>query len=263
MHTAGGKEKLVQVIQQINDLAPEKSMAVCTLPDTPRETCARGMSDEERLFDEELWACGQFTDPRWFIPHECADDRSAAHSICRRWVCGRLVVADKAKAKNEWFMQSEIALARRPLQKPIVKLPKLRDLLLPESLSAHEDLRTGDRPRPGREQAQAQKGQEVNLSLISMALRDMNFEAGSTLTVISLTPYIEDLTHALVAFRMEAKNSPNICNIQAASLRSMSFHMDKGTFDFDVARLQSALLEHWQSKALDCPASSTTRTLPP
>eukprot|EP00969_Alexandrium_andersonii_P117132 5179877-Alexandrium_andersonii.AAC.1 len=61
------------------------------MPDKARASSARGISDEERIVDDELWAKQQFTDSRWVVPYESPDGRATSHANSKRWMVGCLL----------------------------------------------------------------------------------------------------------------------------------------------------------------------------
>ena len=49
----------LQLVQQLNDLAPNVTASILTMPDKARASSHRGLADEENAIQKELWALHQ------------------------------------------------------------------------------------------------------------------------------------------------------------------------------------------------------------
>jgi hypothetical protein len=79
-----------------------------------------------------------------------------------------------------------------------VRLPRQKDLLLPESLDPHKDCRVAERARPGSEQVCAQKGVEAASTLLASALLDVEVPPEAGLLVVNLAEYVGEMAGCLV-----------------------------------------------------------------
>ena len=111
----------------------------------------------------------------------------------RRFSAGRVVGNIDAADTNLWLTSSELCLCGRPLNDNPV-LPLSKDLILPESLSAEDDLRQAERQRPSVEATSAQKGVERWCALLqSMLTVSGNGLKDKSVVILNLTPYVEDV----------------------------------------------------------------------
>ncbi|CAK9040042.1 unnamed protein product [Durusdinium trenchii] len=199
---ANSKERmgeLMQAIACINDIQPSKNIGIVECAEHPRKSSRRGHADEEKELQEELWALRQQCDTRWILPFEVPAS-AEAHSSRRRWSFGRLVTNKEAEETNQFMVASELALAGRPLTDKKIVIPLSKDLLLPESLEADEDLKQADRQRPSAEAIAAQKGSDRYLALFrSLFSLSGDGLAKQAVILINLTGYVEELGAA--AFR--------------------------------------------------------------
>ena len=98
------------------------------------------------------------------------------------------------EADNPWVNNSEFGCAGRPLSDEKILLPLSRELLLPESLDADNDLRFAERTRPSPEALAAQKGQHRWLTMLRSLLNMTNYSLKcKPVMLLNLTPYVEDL----------------------------------------------------------------------
>ena len=126
----------------------------------------------------------------------------------RRWCSGRIVVNKDAEETNIFTVASELALAGRPLIDKKVYIPLSKDLLLPESLEADEDLRQAERQRPSAEAIAAQKGSERYIALFR-SLLSLSGDGLSkhVVLLVNLTGYVEELGCAVTRPALET-----LCN---------------------------------------------------
>jgi len=253
-HAANRMAAVIQAVSSTAKQNPTKTLALSILPDVPRDSCARGLCDEERKFDDEMWAAGMFTDCRFIVPHQPADTRADSHNSSRRWLMGRAACDHDTRENNEWVDASEICVAGRPLKKHVVSLPKLKDMVVPESLDADKDVRASDYSRPNVKQGSAQKGIELNAVMLASALQDMQFEEGAALLIVNMTPYLEEVALAFIELRMQAVVKPNLLPVAQDRLRYISFCVGEvKEFNYGVGRCQHSLVSPWQKKLLDTP----------
>ena len=92
--------------------SPERTVVACVLPDKPKASSARGLADEEELFQKSMWVLKQCCDDRFVIlfnPPVVSDKKSSI----RRWSMGRFVTSSNDVDKNVWVNNSELYLAAR------------------------------------------------------------------------------------------------------------------------------------------------------
>ena len=189
---------LAKTAAALNSINKERNGTLLILPDLARPSCARGLADEEQQIQSNLWAQQQHIDTRWIHTFE-VEDRSANLSQLRRWTSGRIAVHIDAKDTNKWISDGELAVAGRPLacygKQNVV--PKTSQVVIPENLSADDDLRLAERKRPGKETMIAQKGVGNYASILIACMKGLPFGKDLPLLVVNLTGYIEDM--AIVA----------------------------------------------------------------
>ena len=104
------------------------------------------------------------------------------------------MVNKDAEDSNQFLIASELALAGRPLTDKKIIIPLSKDLLLPESLEADEDLKQAERQRPSAEAIAAQKGSDRYLALIRSLLNlSGDGLAKQAVVLLNLTGYVEEL----------------------------------------------------------------------
>lgn len=100
----------------------------------------------------------------------------------------------EAADTNVFATCSELGSCGRPLGDVKVVMPLSKDLLLPEALSAEDDLRFAERQRPSPETVAAQKGKDrwviLLRSLLTMNGHDMT---GKPCIIVNFTSYVEDV----------------------------------------------------------------------
>lgn len=187
-------EAAIAFIGRLTAENPEGTAVVVTMPDRPKDGSKRGLADEEGPIEKELWMRKLWADRRWIMPFNLPKS-AANHSNMRRWTSGRMVVETESKDSNTWLLQSELSLAGRPLAAgvEIGELPLQRDLVLLESVSPNEDLRTADRQRPSPEQVVSQKGAAMMETLLQSALADMDDIKNRPVLVVNVFGFIEDI----------------------------------------------------------------------
>ena len=111
-----------------------------------------------------------------------------------------------ARSKNAILMGSELAVAGRPLHDGAVKLPRQRDLLLPESLQADSDIRVSAISRPSPEQVRAQKGRDKHISMLRSCLTINKEALKGPVLICNLTGYVEDMGSAASQPRLFCKS---------------------------------------------------------
>ena len=154
-------EQLCKGVAMLNDVSPLKTITCLTTPDVPKASSAHGLADEESSIQPVLWGLRQYCDARWIITFDPAPN-SAPFTGMRRWSQGRFVVNFDAKEENVWLNNSEFSIVGRPLRAAPV-LPAQRNLLIPES---PESVRVADRLRPSARQVCAQKGVELQGTML-------------------------------------------------------------------------------------------------
>lgn len=99
-----------------------------------------------------------------------------------------------AQNDNQWVNASELGVAGRPLALESLVLPLSKDILVPESLSAEDDLKQAERQRPSTETCSAQKGVKKWIGLLKSGLTmpGTSFLKGKTVVLLNITGYIED-----------------------------------------------------------------------
>ena len=132
-----------------------------------------------------------------FVSHETVVDTfinllGIQSFLSRRWSTGRLVVSSANTDTNKWLNSSELSIAGRPLSTDTIYLPRQRDLLLPESVSADDDLRLADRTRPSPEQVSAQKGREKMNAMWGSLFKLSEWSPPGPVLLVNLTGYVED-----------------------------------------------------------------------
>ena len=110
----------------------------------------------------------------------------------RRWSTGRLVVSGDHADTNLWLNHSELSIAGRPLTESKIFLPRQRDLLLPESVSADTDLRLSERLRPSHKEVSAQKGREKLAAMWQSLFKLADWQPPGPVLICNLTGYVED-----------------------------------------------------------------------
>lgn len=97
-------------------------------------------------------------------------------------------------SSNVWLQNSELGLAGRPLSDDRVVAPLSRQLILPESLNAEDDLKIAERQRPSQETTVAQKGEQRWTVLLRSLLTFSGYEMkGKAVLVLNFTGYVEEL----------------------------------------------------------------------
>ncbi|CAK9060121.1 Uncharacterized protein SCF082_LOCUS31722 [Durusdinium trenchii] len=240
-------QELMAAIAAMNDIAPNKHCAVVELADCPKKSSKRGLFDEEKDLLEELWQLKQQGDFRWILPWE-VQPAAEGHSSRRRWSSGRVVVNKDAEETNIFTTSAELVLAGRPLTEQKIFIPLSKDLVLPESLEAHEDLRTAERQRPSPEAIHAQKGSERYMALIRFILSIPGAGFGkSPVIIVNLTGYVEEMGLAVLQHRL---NKSTFGAFSCENLRYLSVSwIGKDTFGH--SRLQREVLTAWLQKKLD------------
>ena len=191
---ARGKEscaELVKTAASLNALNKARNACLVIFPDLAKDSCARGLFDEEEQIQKEFWSQKQFLDIRWIHTFD-VEDRSAGMSQLRRWTSGRIAVHAEAK-DSDWTQASELAVVGRPLGLHGQNImPKSSALILPENLDADADLRVSERLRPAKETLMAQKGMGNLTTILMAALKGVPFD-GRPCLVVNLTGYIKDM----------------------------------------------------------------------
>ena len=54
----------------LNDLNVNMNLSLLEMPDIPRDSCKRGLADEEQSIQQSLWALQQFCDSRYIVNFE-------------------------------------------------------------------------------------------------------------------------------------------------------------------------------------------------
>ena len=154
-------------------------------------------------------------------------------------------------AENQWA-GSELLVSGRPMdtERLVAKLPRQRDLLLPESLDANRDLRVAERNRPGPEQIAAQKSVEYNSTLITSALLGVTAKPNSAVLIANLTGYIEDQGVAFVDWKVSSRLPGGF---HPSKARYISFNLSQQNVDFGRALVSNALVPHWKAGKLATP----------
>jgi hypothetical protein len=177
----------------LNAINKSRNATLLLLPDLARSSCARGLADEEFQIQQNLWAQQQHIDTRWIHTFE-VEDRANAMSQLRRWTSGRIAVHTDASDHSPWLQDSELAVTGRPMQCYGKKhvIPKTSQVIIPEGLSADDDLKLSERTRPGKETMMAQKGVDNYTSILISCIKGLDF-GERPLLIVNLTGYIEDL----------------------------------------------------------------------
>lgn len=199
-------ESLAQGMAQVNAAGPLNNNAVvCLLPDHPKDSCIRGLYDEEKVILEALFSHRQSVETR-FIDLFTREKKSENKSNMRRFAASRVVVHSDSLDGNSW-LASELAVCGRPVGRaeqemgaPTSILPKSSALLLPEAGSPDLDLKLSERVRPSQEQTSAQKGTGRLEMLLESAFRHARI-SGPTL-VINLTGYVEEAAAAVTLIEL-------------------------------------------------------------
>ena len=123
----------------------------------------------------------------------------------RRFNQGRFVTNKEGAETNAWTNFSELGVCGRPLGDQKIFMPLSKDLLLPESLSAEEDLRFAERQRPSPETVAAQKGKDRWMTLLRSALTMVgNYDMTNTpVIILNFTSYVEDVGTAATWHTLE------------------------------------------------------------
>lgn len=200
----GGKavQALTQAMSIVNDTGnPALNCTLMCLPDHARDSCLRGLFDEEKGILEACFGLRQHVETRW-IDLLTREKHVEGRSNVRRFSSGRIVVNGDTIESNQW-LQSELAVCGRPVSAnegvvgaPTSVLPKASSLLLPESASPESDLRLSERSRPSPEQQSAQKGAS-RLQLLLESLIKYTPLKGPVL-VVNWTGYVEELALAVL-----------------------------------------------------------------
>jgi hypothetical protein len=112
----------------------------------------------------------------------------------RRFSLGRVVGNIDAQDSNIWMTCSELSICGRPLSGQSVQLPLSKELILPESLSAEDDLKQAERQRPSTETAAAQKGVSRWICLLESILTITGDSFKDKCVILcNFTPYVEDV----------------------------------------------------------------------
>jgi hypothetical protein len=250
-HAVTKKDQLCQAIAEANDLGGTRSVCILTLPDKARKSCPRGLADDERELEDDLWARGQHTDGRWIIPHTCASAAAEQKTNMRRFMSGRIVVNGDTAEQNKWLGESELCVSGRPMtNSPIPKLAKPEELMIPESLDPNKDLRMAERNRPNEEQIRAQKGEEVISTMLTSVLQNMDIGSDSALIVNNLTPHVEEHANAFAHLVFSPRA---FLKADQARMHYISHTAAVMQYDYAVAAMDGKLIEHWKSGALKTP----------
>ncbi|CAJ1438354.1 unnamed protein product [Effrenium voratum] len=230
-------QELCAALAFINAMGASKNACLLEMPDIPRESAKRGLADEERSIQDNLWNQLQHCDCRYIINFDVP-----------RWSAGRMVVQADALSENIFINHSELAVAGRPLGEQQVVLPRQRDLLLPESLLPDKDIRLSERAKPSPEQVRAQKGREKHSASLCSLLQ---LPAGKCFTgpvvLVNLTGYVEDMGAAVVDLKMK---QDKIGSLPSEKLHYMSAHFLEEP-EFGKARLMAELTDMWLDKKLN------------
>ena len=146
----------------------------------------------------------QHVDTRWIHTFEVENNASGMSQL-RRWTSGRIAVHADSYNDNKWVTDSELAVAGRPLfcyGKEHV-MPRTTQVVIPENLSADDDLKLAERKRPGKETMMAQKGVGNYMSILISCMKGLTFGKQAPLLLVNLTGYIEDM--AIVATHMQSE----------------------------------------------------------
>jgi hypothetical protein len=187
-------EELCNGICSINGYNnPDPNATIVVMPDLPKASSLRGLYDEEKQIQENLFANKQYCDTRWVELYD-RGPKSDGKTNARRFGTGRVVVGHDAIDTNSWISESELAVAGRPLneniQSTISRLPRGQELLVPEASSADADIRIADRLRPSPEQVSAQKG--VGRLEILWESAVTNMKLPGPLVIVNLTGHVEE-----------------------------------------------------------------------
>ena len=220
-HARGSEssQSLAKTAAALNSINKTKNATLLLLPDLARSSCARGLADEEAQIQSNLWAQMQHVDTRWIHTFE-VEDRASSMSQLRRWTSGRIAVHADCVGDNKWVTDSELAVAGRPLfcyGKEHV-MPKTTQVVIPENLSADDDLKLSERKRPGKETMMAQKGVGNYMSILISCMKGLAFGKQAPLLVVNLTGYIEDM--AVVATRMQTECAGSSQNVSGPNFNS-------------------------------------------
>ncbi|CAK9079166.1 unnamed protein product [Durusdinium trenchii] len=254
----GGKavQALTQAMSIVNDTGnPALNCTLMCLPDHARDSCLRGLFDEEKGILEACFGLRQHVETRW-IDLLTREKHVEGRSNVRRFSSGRIVVNGDTIESNQW-LQSELAVCGRPVSAnegvvgaPTSVLPKASSLLLPESASPESDLRLSERSRPSPEQQSAQKGAS-RLQLLLESLIKYTPLKGPVL-VVNWTGYVEELALAVLNLRTKGSVSGEL-GFSFADMWYLSVHTLDTASGNEYARRRVAreLLDAWLSKRLE------------
>ena len=177
----GGKavQALTQAMSIVNDTGnPALNCTLMCLPDHARDSCLRGLFDEEKGILEACFGLRQHVETRW-IDLLTREKHVEGRSNVRRFSSGRIVVNGDTIESNQW-LQSELAVCGRPVSanEGVVGAP------------------TSVRSRPSPEQQSAQEGAS-RLQLLLESLIKYTPLKGPVL-VVNWTGYVEELALAVL-----------------------------------------------------------------
>ena len=75
-------EEICRLMQFCNDVNGSRHCGIIELPEVAKSTSKRGLADEERELQEELWGLRQTCDARWILPFDVMPQ--AEHQTNRR-----------------------------------------------------------------------------------------------------------------------------------------------------------------------------------
>lgn len=97
---ANSQERMAEIcsaIQFVNDLNPEFHAGLVELPEFPKKSSKRGLADEEKEVQDQLWSLRQACDARWIVPFDVHPSAEAQTSK-RRHTCVVSLVEVKSKS---------------------------------------------------------------------------------------------------------------------------------------------------------------------
>jgi hypothetical protein len=201
-------------ICEINDQNPAMNCSIIIFPDLAKDSSLRGLYDEEKQIQENLFANKQFCDARWVELYD-RDKKSDTKSNGRKFGCGRIVTNFDSRDENPWLQSSELAVAGRPLaENSIIRLPKGHELLIPEGSSPDADIRLGERVRPSSEQSAAQKGAKRVEILIQSLFKNM--EIPGPVVLVNLTGYVEEAGTGVLNLMIDQTSLEHVTYISRA-----------------------------------------------
>jgi hypothetical protein len=253
---------LCKGIAMLNDVNPLKTITCLTMPDVPKASSAHGLADEESSIQQVLWGLRQYCDARWIITFDPAPN-SAPFTGMRRWSQGRFVVNFESKEENVWLNSSEFSIVGRPLRAAPI-LPAQRNLLIPES---PESVRVADRLRPSARQVCAQKGVELQGTMLDSLLTGVPLSGSDVVLIVNMTGYVEDMGKAVID-RVMGTARPPATPLAASSwspkqLFYQSVHFEDAMHVYAQSRLNADLCDLWLDQRFQHGGVKCERSAPP